>query len=181
MMKDRLEPKAAQMIQEDDEGTFEARRARLQFVLDNSKDDVDYFTSGLAANYRDEAMLCWVTGAFAAAVVMTRLAFEALLATPYRLNKKHEDDRAKLTNTSFFNIIEEAENDGWITKEDALALHELREANISCVQVHDPVTDIKFFNQGRGIKEYGEGVADIAKKSIVLLLTLFPQLSRKIW
>jgi len=174
------ESESARILHERDEKTFKERQERLQVLLSQKSPKDKCFEPLLVMEYSDDAGLCWIEGAFAAAVIMTRLAFEALLAYHYRCTKRYADKRAKMNDLSFSNLIEQAETDGLITKREALVLHELREACISCVQVHDPNTALRLANDGKGVKICGEGAADIAKKSIKLLITLLPKMVQQL-
>ncbi|MGB3478749.1 MAG: hypothetical protein WBB67_06280 [bacterium] len=182
------------LMLEGDKRSYSGRLERLRFLL-SIEDQEPFPTSALASEYYEEMRLCWYVGAFVAAIVMAQLAFEELLRSHYRVAKgiggKLNCDK-KVDNASFYDLIEEAKNDKWISGKEAKLLHSLRK-NVRNPYVH--VKDIKlnnkgrpnlkkdnFFNQFLMIKAPGLLGSDVeteAKKTIQLVITLFPEISRR--
>ena len=124
---------------------------------------------------------------------MVQLAFEELLKSHYRVVKGiggKLNSGKKVEAAGFFEFITEAEDDGYISHDEAKSLHYLRK-NIRNPFVH--VNDIQitgngktnlekpsFFSQHLKISApelLGTDVEDEAKEAIQLLITLLPEIS----
>ena len=98
---------------------------------------------GLMANglisyeYFFEATRCWLDGQFIATIVMMQMAFEEGLRQVYRGFPSLDDEKIlqKINKISFFELIEVAKKDEYITKWEAARLHTLREMRNPFVHV----------------------------------------------
>lgn len=183
------------LISEGDKQSYDGRLERLEFLF--SVENRDPFPApALAIEYYEEARLCWYVGAFVATIIMTQLTFEELLRSHYRVVKgvsgKLNCSRS-INEARFYDLINEAENEGWVSHEEAKSLHMLRK-NLRNPYVH--VKDIKiksdknkkmdikatsFVTQYLKIAVPGVVKSDTeneAKEAIQLLVTLFPKMSR---
>jgi len=183
-----------QLIHDGDKRSYNGRLERLKFLLSIESQN-EYPASALAHEYFEEARLCWYVGAFVATIVMVQLSFEELLRSHYRVAKgiggKLRSGK-EVNNAGFYELINEAENDGYISRQEAESLHGLRK-NIRNPFVH--VKDIEvnangkqtfrkpnFFTQTLKIvapEVLGSDVVDEAKGAIQLLVTLFPEISSR--
>jgi len=189
-----LENKIRQLIREGDKRSYSGRLERLRFLLSIEVQE-PFPTSALASEYYEEMRLCWYVGAFVATIVMAQLAFEELFRSHYRVANGiggKLNCNKKVDNANFYDLIEEAKNDRWILGEEAKLLHDLRK-NVRNPYVH--VKDIKLNNKGRpNLREgnffsqllkikapglLGNDAETEAKKTIQLVVTLFPEISRR--
>ena len=186
------EEKVRELMHEGDKCSYSGRFERLKFLIGLDK-QFDFPAPALAIEYYEEARLCWYVGAFVATIIMTQLAFEELLRSHFRVVKGVSGKLncgKKVDNAAFFDLIEEAKIDKWISEEEADLLHNLRK-NVRNPYVHvkDFIIDKNgkpnlekpnFFIQYLKIKAselIGSHVEEEAKKAIKLLVTLFPSIS----
>ena len=185
-----------QLIEDANKRAHAGRSQRLKVLLSLQSRNA-FPAPALALEYYEEARLCWYVGAYVATIVMTQMAFEELLRSHYRVAKgvsgildfgrKKEVDKA-----GFFDLINEAEYEGWILKGEAELLHNLRK-NLRNIYVH--VKDIKMGECGEVeienpgfLKQLlkivapeltGGDVIGEAKEAIQLLVILFPKISSR--
>jgi hypothetical protein len=183
-----------QLIHDGDKRSYSGRLERLKFLLSIESQN-EYPASALAHEYFEEGRLCWYAGAFVATIVMVQLSFEELLRSHYRVAKGiggKLSSGKEVNNAGFYELINEAENDGYISRQEAESLHGLRK-NIRNPFVH--VKDIEvnangkqtfrkpnFFTQTLKIAArvvLGSDVVDEAKGAVQLLVTLFPEISSR--
>jgi len=188
------ESEIKRLIHEGDERSYDGRLKRLRFLL-SIEGQEPFPTPALASEYYEEARLCWYVGAFVATILMVQLSFEELFRSHYRVAKgvgRKLDCDKKVDDASFYDLIEEAKNDKWISEEDAKLLHKLRK-NVRNPYVH--VKDIKvkdddnpnlkgpnFITQHFKIEApevIGSDVENEAREAVQLLVTLFPEISRR--
>jgi len=189
------ESELRKLIHKADQRSYCGRLERLKFLFGIEKQS-GFPAPPLAVEYYEEARLCWYVGAFVATILMTQLAFEELMRSHYRVvkgvggklifNKKIK----KVDDTTFFDLIEAAKNDKWISKAEANELHNLRK-NIRNPYVHVKNFKISkngkpnlkkpnFFIQYLKIKApelIRYDVEDEAKDAIKILVILFPLMS----
>jgi len=189
------ESKITRLIQQGDERSYSGRKERLKILLSIEPQE-SFPVPALAYEYYEEARLCWYVGAFVATIVMTQLSFEELFRSHYRVAKGVNGKLncgKRVEDAGFRELIEEAKNDGWISKEEAELLHNLRR-NVRNPYVH--VKDIKtkdngkidttvpnFFTQYLKIvapEIVGSSVEKESREAISLLVTLFPVVSRRV-
>jgi hypothetical protein len=194
MKKNNRESEIERLMYEGNTQSHIGRLNRLKFLLSIEGPD-EFPTPVLAGEYYEEARLCWYAGAYVATIVMVQLSFEELLRSHYRALKGIGGKlriNKKIDNARFYDLINEAENNKWVTKEEAKLLHSFRK-NIRNPFVH--AKDIKldkngktnlneqnFFIQTIKIKApevLGSNVMNDAKESIQLLVTLFPKISNR--
>lgn len=194
MKNDNYNGSIEQLIHEGDERSHNGRLERLKFLLSIQSQN-EYPAPALAHEYYEEARLCWYVGAFVATIVMVQLSFEELLRSHYRVAKGvggKLSSGKQVNNAGFYELINEAENDRYISMQEAESLHDLRK-NIRNPFVH--VKDIEvntngkqsfkkpdFFTQTLKIvapEILGSDVIDEAKGAIRLLGTVFPEISSR--
>lgn len=188
------ESEIRRLIHEGDKHSYKGRLERLRFLL-SIEDQEPFPIPVLVSEYYEEARLCWYVGAFVSTIMMTQLAFEELFRSHYRVAKgvggklncgKNVDD------AKFFDLIEEAKNDKWISGKETELLHNLRK-NIRNPYVH--VKDIKINSDGRSnlkrsnfLTQYlkikapeliGNDLENDAKDVIQLLVNRLPEISRR--
>ncbi|MBZ5568981.1 MAG: hypothetical protein LAN64_14155 [Acidobacteriia bacterium] len=137
----------------------------------------------LAAEYFEEARLCWYTGAYIAAILMAQLSFEEFFRSHYRavfgvggkLKSGSTIDRAQ-----FFDLLNEANQDGTITQEEFCRLDGIRKARNAYVHTKDSVpSDVakpNFFDQMLKVSAphlVGISAENEARTSIQTLVELF--------
>ena len=113
------------LIDDGNKRTHAGRLERLKVLLSTQSQDA-FPSPGLALEYYEEARLCWYVGAFVSTIIMTQLAFEELLRSHYRVAKAvggSLDCGKKVNEAGFFDLINEAEKDGWILQSEAESLH----------------------------------------------------------
>jgi len=183
------------MIYEGDKRSLKGRSKRLSFLLSLEHQEL-FPAPALAYEYYEEARLCWVVGAFVATIVMTQLSFEELFRSHYRVAKGVSGKLncgKKVDDARCYELIEEAKNDEWISRKEAKLLNNLRK-NIRNPYVH--VKDIKVNEDGKqNVKEpnffknilkiqapelIGSDIEEEAKETIYLLITLSPEISRRV-
>lgn len=167
---------------------------RLRVLLSTQSQDT-FPAPGLALEYHEEARLCWYVGAFVSTIIMTQLAFEELLMSHYRVANgvgASLDCGKKVDKAGFFDLINKAQRDGWISQGEAESLNTLRKS-LRNPYVH--VKDIKgderkekepvspnFLTQYLKIvasELIDNDVEDEAKEAILLLVSLFPKISSR--
>jgi len=193
MKKDNYtDDEVEQLIVEADKRSYSGRLERLRILLSTQTQDT-FPAPALALEYYEEARLCWYVGAFVATIIMTQLAFEELLRSHYRVVKGvggNLDCGKKVDEAGFFDLINEARNEGWLLRNEAESLHALRK-NLRNPYVH--VKDIKVDSSGKIEIErpcflmqnlkivapelIGSGAEDEAREAIRLLVNLFPEMS----
>jgi len=139
------ESEIRRLISEGDQRSYNSRLERLRFLLSIERQK-PFPISALVSEYYEEARLCWYFGAFISTIVMVQLSFEELFRAHYRAAKGvggELNSGKKVDNASFFDLIEEAKNDKWISLDEANLLHNFRK-NIRNPYVH--VKDIQIAN-----------------------------------
>lgn len=181
-----------QLIRDANDRAHSGRFKRLR-ILFSVKDLGSYPIGDLAFEYYEEARLCWYMGAYVAAIVMTQLAFEEMLRSHYRVAKGvggNLNDRKKVDDAGFADLINQAKGDGWISSEEAAALHKIRrDYRNPYVHPHDfdesnDFSKANFLRQSIKITApnlVGGGAEGEARESISLLITLLPTISRRFW
>lgn len=176
-----------------DERAHNGRLERLRFLLAR-QDPNPAPVEALAHEYFEEARLCWYTGAFVATIVMSQLALEEMLRAHYRLCKGVDgklNERLKVDEASFSNLINQAETDGWLSREEATQLNRIRrDFRNPYVHLHDLDTSNDLFAKPNFLRQLikitaaqlaGNGAEDEARRSISALVELFPSISRRFW
>lgn len=182
------------LVSEGDERSYKDRFERLKFLL-SIEDKEPFPVPALVSEYYEEARLCWYVGAFVATIIMVQLSFEELLRSHYRVAKGvggKLNYSKKVDQVSFSELIDEAQNDNWISREEAKLLNNLRK-NIRNPYVH--AKDIKINNDGKSdlmgpnfLIQYlkikapeviGCDVENEAREAIQLLVALLPRISRR--
>ena len=182
------------LILEGDERSYNGRFERLRFLF-SIEDQKPFLIPALVSEYYEEARLCWYVGAYVATIVMIQLSFEELLRSYYRVAKGvggKLNYGKKVDQASFSELIDEAQNENWISREEAKLLHNLRK-NIRNPYVH--AKDIKINNDGKSdlrgpnfLTQYlkikapeviGCDVENEAREAIQLLVALLPKISRR--
>lgn len=181
-----------QLIRGADERAHEGQVERLRFLLfrqDPNPAPID----ALAYEYFEEARLCWYVGAFVATIVMSQLALEEMLRAHYRRWKGVDgklNERLKVDEASFSDLISQAEADGWLSRDEAAQLNRIRrDLRNPYVHPHDLNTSNVFAKPNwlrQLIKitasQLGEnGAEDEARQSIGALVELLPSISRRFW
>ena len=168
------------------------RLERLRFLL-SQEDSVPAPVDALAYEYYEEARLCWYVGAFVATIVMTQLALEETLRAHYRVWKGIDgklNDRLKMDEAGFADLIRQAEADGWLRTNEADALNKIRkEFRNPYVHTRDINANVQLakptaFAQYLKIHApqfLGSGAEDEARESIKILVGLFRNISRRAW
>jgi len=119
------------MIKQKDEKELNEKLKRLKFLISNSTDEYVPMPS-LALQYFEEARLCYYYGAFIATIFMVHNAFEELLRNFYRVIRGQKEKiilkrrSVNVDDATFKDLIDNAENEQFITKEEARELHKLR-------------------------------------------------------
>jgi len=104
---------------------------RLWFLVSNTSEEL-FPTPILAFHYFEEARLCYLHGAFIATIFMVHNAFEELLRSFYRVIRGQKEKiiskrrSVNVDDATFKELIDDAENERFITKEEARSLHKLR-------------------------------------------------------
>jgi len=175
------------MVKDREESKLEEKAERLRLLISNITDEYIPMSS-LAFQYFEEARLCYYHGAFIATIFMVHLAFEELLRNHYRIirgqKEKFMSKNKGLINVdeaSFLDLIDEAKEDNYITKEEAKELHRPRKLRNRLQHTKDAPpykTDLKssWFGQALRIKTQIEKDAEWA---IGLLLTTFVAICKR--
>lgn len=182
------------LIVEGDERSYNGRLERLKFLLSIEGQET-FPIPALVLEYYEEARLCWYMGAFIATIIVALLSFEELLRSHYRVAKGiggKLNCGKKVDQASFFDLIDEAQSDNWISEEEANSLHNLRR-NIRNPYVH--TGDVKINSNGEPdlrrlnfLTQYlkikapevmGSDVENEAKEAIQLTVILLPKISRR--
>lgn len=190
MMK---ESEIRQLIYESDKHAYSGRLKRLKFLLLIEEEQKPFPVSALANEYYEEARLCWYVGAFVSTIIMTQLSFEELFRAHYRAARGIRgklDCGKKVDDASFFDLIQQARMDNWISDNEENLLNELRK-NLRNPYVH--VKDFSPTDKGKqtqqkpdffiqflkikGSKLIKVSAENEAGKSVQLLVTLFPAIS----
>ncbi len=183
-----------ELIHQGDERSYPGRFKRLKFLL-SVEEQTPFRVSALAAEYYEEARLCWYVGAFVSTIIMTQLAFEELFRAHYRAAMGvggKLDCGKKVNDASLFSLLQQARKDGWISLAEANLLNELRK-DLRNPYVH--VKDVSVKDEGkqtRGKRDFfiqflkikgspliPDSVEKEAQKAIQLLVTLFPVVSER--
>jgi len=175
-----------------DERAHNGRLERLRFLL-SKQDSHPAPVDALAHEYFEEARLCWYVGAFVATIVMSQLALEEMLRAHYRRWKGMDgklNERLKVDEASFLNLISQAEADGWLSREEAAQLNKIRrDLRNPYVHPHDLKTS-NVFAEPNWLRQLikitasqlaENGAEDEARQSINTLVELFPSISRRFW
>lgn len=185
------------LIFANDKQVYVGKLKRLKFLLTQENYNV-FPAPALAIEYYEEARLCWYVGAFVASICMVQLAFEELLRSYYRSARGIKgrlkcSNSKKVDNATFYELLEEAREDGLISDKEKQELNHLRK-NIRNPYVH--VKDVKiengkqnlqkpdFFTQYLKIKApevIGTDVEDEARFAIKVLVTMFSKISIRMW
>ncbi|PKB63486.1 MAG: hypothetical protein BZY80_06900 [SAR202 cluster bacterium Io17-Chloro-G2] len=182
-----------QMVKDSDEKEFYSRVARLGMLCRQQDDDPGFFNS-LALAYHEEARLCWVNGAYVAAILMSQLALEEMIRSHYRAFSGNVSVAQKVDRAGFADLIDQAEKDGWVETEEAKQLHVIRKNYRNpYVHPHDNLgeanSDAQISNPNaftQAVKIYapqlGHGdVMDEAWQVVKILVVLFPRISYRFW
>ena len=180
------------MIRVADERAHNGRVERLRVLLTEGDLRVTPI-SGLAYEYYEEARLCWFNGAFVASIVMSQLAFEEMLRSHYRVARGVGGklrETLRVDDAGFDDLIYQAKVDGWISSEEAASLDKIRkDYRNPFVHPHDVPKQNKS-NKPNFLKQrlkmvapelIGRGAGDEAQETIVLLVTLLPRISRRLY
>lgn len=190
------ESEIKKLIFEADKQSYSGRLERWKWLL--SIEDQEAFPApALAVEYYEEARLCWYAGVFVSTIIMVQIAFEELLRSRYRSAKRFGgklNSGKKIDDAGFYDLIYEFKTCGWISCDEAKSLNNLRK-NIRNPYVH--VKDIKIRKNGKIDRtkpswdtQYlkitapnliGADVEVEAKEAILLLVTLFPEISRRFY
>jgi len=185
------------LIIANDKHAYAGKLKRLKFLLTQENYNV-FPAPALAIEYYEEARFCWYVGAFVASICMVQLAFEELLRSYYRSARGIEGRlkssiNKKVDNAAFYELIEEAREDGLISDKEKQELNYLRK-NIRNPYIH--VKDVKikngkqnlqtpdFFTQYLKIKTpkvIEVDVEDEARLAIKILITILPKISIRMW
>jgi hypothetical protein len=188
------ESEIRQLIDQSNKISYAGQLRRLKFLL-SIEEQKPFPVSALAREYYEEARLCWYVGAFVSTIIMTQLAFEELFRAHYRSAYGvggELDCGKKVDDASFFDLIQQARMDSWISDEEEDLLNDLRK-NLRNPYVHVKdvsLTDEKkkgqqkpdFFIQFlkiKGSKHIEVKTEDEAGKAIQLLAILFPSISER--
>lgn len=193
-MKERIytENEIKELICEGDNHSYKGRFERLRFLLSIQKQS-PFPAPALAFEYYEEARLCWYVGAFVATIVMVQLSFEELLKSHYRVAKGVGGiltSGKKVDEAGFFDLIDQAKNDGYISYDEARSFHRIRKnlrnpfVHVKDIQINEDgkvnLETPNFFTQHLKISApelLGTDVENEAKEAIKLLVTLFPEIS----
>ena len=181
-----------QLVRDANERAHSGRLERLRFLF--SQEDPNPATiEALAYEYYQEARLCWYMGAFVAVIVMSQLALEEMLRAHYRVEKGvhgNLNERIKVDEASFTDLIRQSEADGWLSPEEAAVLNRIRRNfRNPYVHPHDFGIDNEFSKPNflrqlikiTAPQLVESGAEDEARESIKILVTLFPSISRRFW
>jgi len=131
-MKNFDEVSLIKMIKDKGESELEEKVERLRLLISNITDEYIPIPS-LAFQYFEEARLCYYHGAFIATIFMVHLVFEELLRNHYRVIRGQKEklisknkELMNVDKASFLDLIDEAKEDNYITKEESKKLHRLR-------------------------------------------------------
>jgi len=184
------------LIRQSNERAFRGRKERLRLLL--SKEDKRRFPAeALAKEYYEEARLCWYIGAFVATILMSHLTLEETLRSHYRRAKgvggrlsKHK----KVDEATFNELIDQALGGGFISSNQARALHKLRRLRNPYQHTQDMRKtgrslqelrrDRDFFVQTKKISApalLGVSAENEARQAISIGASLFPAISRQVW
>ena len=183
-----------QLIDEANKRAHAGRVERLKALLSTQSQDA-FPAPGLALEYYEEARLCWYAGAFVSTIIMTQLAFEELIRSHYRVAKGVDgslDWGKKVNDAGFFDLINEAEKDGWILRSEAESLHTLRKSlrnpYVHTKDVNANECKEKEVEKPNFLTQYlkivaseltSDGVEDEAREAAQLLVILFPKIASR--
>jgi hypothetical protein len=88
-----------------------------------------FVSDSLAHAYYVEAKLCWISGAYVSTIIMTQLAFEESLRAFFRTIRQGDPilkEDTTIDRAGFFDLVEQAKDERWISTTEATALHTLR-------------------------------------------------------
>jgi len=145
---------------------------------------------GLAAEYYQEARLCWYCGSFVASILMTQLSFEEALRAQYRVARGVRGSLTggkKVDDAGFSDLLQEAKTDGLLNAKEFRSLDELRRLRNPYVHSKDVGGSDKrpdFSELTLKIKApflVSIGAEKEAERSIRTLVTLFPILCKRFW
>jgi hypothetical protein len=174
-----------QLMAESSKRSHDGRLRRLRVLLSNQAQSA-FPSPALALEYYEEARLCWYVGAFIAAIVMTQLAFEELLRGHYRVANGVGGTLScgkKVDEAGFFDLINEAKKEEYISQDEATLLHALRQ------KLRNPYVHVKDADKVENDmvektnflsllwKVASGAVEDEARKAVILLVQLFPEIS----
>jgi len=181
-----------QLIHDANERAHGGRLERLRFLF-SQEDTNPAPVEALAYEYYQEARLCWLHGAFVAAIVMGQLAFEELLRSHYRVAKGVAgklNEHIKVDEAGFADLIRQSESDGWLYPEEAAALNRIRK-DFRNPYVHPHDFDLSNqFAKPNFLRQYikivapelvESGAESEARENIRILVTLFPSIARRFW
>jgi len=173
-----------QLVEDANKRAHDGRLERLRFLLSTQSQDA-FPAPALAYEFYEEARLCWYVGAFVATIIMTQNAFEELLRSHYRVAKGvggNLDCGKKVNEAGFFDLINEAEEEGWISGSEAKAIHTLRK------KLRNPYVHVKDIKKPNFLEQLLKAVApkliegdvrDEGKEAIQLLIRLFPKMASR--
>ncbi len=183
-------------INESNRREHEGRATRLDYLLSIQTEDYGPYDA-LALAYYEEARLCWYNGAYVATIVMSQLALEEMLRAHYRVidySIIYEPQNVHYGNSTFYQLTQKAETDHWLTPQEARAFHKLRrEFRNPFVHPRDTISpenepnrELKNNFLEQTVKIYAidilkSNVMQEAQKSLTILCTLFPRISRRFW
>jgi len=181
-----------QLMRSADERAHQGRLERLRFLL-SRQDPNPAPVDALVQEYFEEAWLCWYVGAFVATIVMSQLALEEMLRAHYRRWKgvdRKLNERLKVDEASFSDLISQAEADGWLSRDEASELNRMRrDLRNPYVHPHDLSTS-NVFAEPNWLRQLikitasqlvERGAEDEARQSISALVELLPGISRRFW
>lgn len=167
--------------------SYDGRLSRLRVLLSYQAQSA-FPSPALALEYYEEARLCWYAGAFISAIVMTQLAFEELLRNHYRVANGVSGSLScgkKVDEAGFFDLINEAKKEEYISQDEAALLHALRQklrnpyvhakdvGKIENAMMEKPDFLSLTWKVASGV------VKDEAMKVVILLVQLFPEISSR--
>lgn len=180
-----------QLMRGADERAHNGRLERLRFLL-SRQDPNPAPVDALAHEYFEEARLCWYMGAFVATILMSQLSLEEMLRAHYRLHEGVDgklNERLKVDEAGFLDLISQAEADGWLSREEAAQLNKIRrDSRNPYVHPHD-LRASNVFAEPNWLRQLikitasplaENGAEGEARESIETLLKLFLSISRRL-
>lgn len=155
-----------------DKETFDERYERIAF-LDKLIGKSEYRpTPFFAAEYFEEAKSCFINGDFIVSIIMCQLVCEEMLKDPYRFTGE-----VKVVDSyGFADLIEKAQDDSFISADDACKLHKMRKFRNLMEHTKDfshKKYSLRFISQHKLLLESEKQ----AKESVKLMIKLMNQLS----
>lgn len=172
-----------------DERAREGRVERLKLLNKGASTD-EIPMPALAAEYFEEARLCWYTGAFIAAILLSQLSFEGLLRSRYRASNGvggKLSDGTKIDAAQFSQLIKAANKDGTINAGEYDRIDHIRTTRNAYVHTKDPS---KVANKSNAFQQtlkvaaphlVGVSLEDEARRCIATLVELFGPLCARSW